>query len=335
MRKVRIILGALTAVTLLTVGEANAQAPTSNLTATKTDGQISYTPGSQVVYTIVVFNAGPSDATGAVVADTKPVQITTWQWVCQSQSGGASGCTGTNGFVSTSPFTDVVDLAVGGSITYVVTANTNPSATGFLVNAVTITPPQGQSGAATDTDAIAPVSNLVISKTDGQAAVTSGASTTYTITVLNNGPSTATGAILSDPAVTGLTMTDVQCVAGNTCVTPPTIAQLQSGTFALPTMTPGQTYALTVTATVTPPTGSVTNSASITPPQGTTTNGTGCESGGGITRVFNNPTCTSNDTDTIVPVEQVPVPTLGEYALIALMLMLAAAGAMRIRRGLR
>jgi uncharacterized repeat protein (TIGR01451 family) len=273
----------------------------ANLQATKTDGQSTYTPGNQVVYTITVSNpSGPSAATGAIVSDTKPAQITTWSWVCQSQTGGASGCDGSGGQVSTSPFTDTVNLPVGGVITYVVTANTDPSATGSLVNTVTVTPTQGQAGTATDTDTIAPVSNLVISKTNGGSTVVFGGTTTYSITVVNNGPSTATGAILSDPSVSGLSKTSVSCAPSpGVCVSPPSIGQLEGGSFALPAMTPGQTYVLTVQATVTSVTGSITNSASITPPGGTTTTGSGCTTSGGIVRSFSNPTCTSSDTDTV------------------------------------
>jgi uncharacterized repeat protein (TIGR01451 family) len=268
---------------------------TANLQATKTDGVNSYTPGTQVVYTISVSNpAGPSAALGSVVSDTRPAQITTWSWVCSpAATGGATGCTGSGGFTANN-FTDTVDLPVGGTIFYTVTANTDPAATGPLVNTVTVTPPNGQAGQATDTDAAAPIANLGILKTNGGTTVVFGASTTYTITVTNNGPSNVTGAPLIDPAVTGLNKTNVSCgpVPG-ACAAPPSIASLEAG-FALPLIVAGGTYQITVTATVTSTTGSVSNTAKVTPPGGTTSNS--CTPG---TRDAADQSCSSTDTDAV------------------------------------
>jgi Domain of unknown function DUF11 len=94
--------------------------------------------------------------------------------------------------------------------------------------------------------------DLAITKTNGTTAVVSGSTTVYTIRVTNNGPSLVSGAILSDPAVTGLNATAVACSATpGQCVTAPTVTQLQSGTFALPTLANGEFYEITVTVTVT------------------------------------------------------------------------------------
>src|SRR5665647_3090447 len=48
---------------------------------------------------------------------------------------------------------------------------------------------------ATDTDTVNAVADLAIIKTDGVASVNAGGSTTYTITVTTNGPSSVTEAI--------------------------------------------------------------------------------------------------------------------------------------------
>ncbi len=94
--------------------------------------------------------------------------------------------------------------------------------------------------------------DLAVTKTNGVGTLVSGSTTTYTIRVTNNGPSIAAGAAFSDPAGTNLTKTAVACsaAAGNQCVTPPTIAQLESTTFTLPALTATQFYEITVTATV-------------------------------------------------------------------------------------
>src|SRR5665647_2939382 len=115
---------------------------------------------------------------------------------------------------------------------------------------------------ATDTDTVNAVADLAIIKTDGVASVNAGGSTTYTITVTNNGPSSVTEAILSDVAAAGLSKTAVACSGTpGQCVTAPTVVELQSGTFALPALASGQTYQITVAANVTAISGSVSNTA--------------------------------------------------------------------------
>ncbi|MFY8207462.1 MAG: hypothetical protein ACOVKN_10570 [Arenimonas sp.] len=98
-----------------------------------------------------------------------------------------------------------------------------------------------------------PSADLSITKTNGVTTLVSGAATTYTVRVSNAGPDAATGAIISDPAVTGLNKTAVACSAavGNKYVTAPSVAQLEGGTFALPALAVGEFYEITVTATVT------------------------------------------------------------------------------------
>ena len=68
--------------------------------------------------------------------------------------------------------------------------------------------------------AIAATADLAISKTDGVATVTTGGTTTYTVVVSNAGPNAADGAIVRDPAVTGLTKTAVSCSAAGGAVCP-------------------------------------------------------------------------------------------------------------------
>ena len=150
------------------------------------------------------------------------------------------------------------------------------------------------------------LADLVISKTDGATSVTAGGSTTYTIRATNNGLTSVTGAILGDPLVAGLSKTAVACSAApGQCTVPttPSVAQLESDTFALPTLASGQFYEITVTANLTAISGNVTNDAAITPPAGITNPGTSCVTSGGIIRSFNagTGTCTSTDTDSVTP----------------------------------
>jgi hypothetical protein len=135
-------------------------------------------------------------------------------------------------------------LAAGGGFTPNVANGT------VVLNAQAVAP--GARIICTYTNAL-PSSDFSITKTNGVSSLISGASTIYTIRATNSGPDAATGAILSDPAVTGLNKTAVACSAavGNKCVTAPSVAQLEGGTFALPALAAGEFYEITVTATVT------------------------------------------------------------------------------------
>lgn len=78
--------------------------------------------------------------------------------------------------------------------------------------------------------------NVSITKTNGVTSVLSGASTTYVITVANNGVSDADGSVLKDPATPGLTCTTPpSCSASGGAVCPgaPSVAALQGAGITL------------------------------------------------------------------------------------------------------
>ena len=146
-----------------------------------------------------------------------------------------------------------------------VTVTATATSDGTLTNSVAASSTNGGIGnTATDTLTVTPVADVAISKTDGVANVNAGGTTTYTIRVTNNGPSGASLVILGDPAVAGLTKTDIACSATpGRCSTAPTVTELESNTFTLPDLGSGQFYEITVTANVTAGSGSVTNTASV------------------------------------------------------------------------
>lgn len=134
--------------------------------------------------------------------------------------------------------------------------------------------------------------DLAVVKTDNSTTANAGSSITYSVTVTNNGPDAST-ATLRDAAATGLNKTAVVCgVTPSTCVTPPTIANLQAG-FITPTIPSGGSYQLDITTTVTATSGNVTNTATVTAPSGTTD-----------PIASNN---SSSDTDTVKPVTDLAV----------------------------
>jgi uncharacterized repeat protein (TIGR01451 family) len=101
--------------------------------------------------------------------------------------------------------------------------------------------------------------DLAITKSNGvvaPATLISGATTTYTLVVSNNGLGAANGSLVTDPVVAGLTATAVTCTGatGSATCPPPanvTLALLQGSGIVIPTLPTGGTVTFTVTATVT------------------------------------------------------------------------------------
>ncbi len=167
----------------------------ADLGISKTDGSATYTPGAGITYTIVVTNAGPSDATGASVTDTVPAVITGTTIGCVAT--GTANC-GTNGSLGNSLSYTGVNIAAGAGnyLTITVSGTVSPSAIGNLVNAATVTAgaqtdPNSTNNTATDTDTPNAQADLTVIKTDDvNGATTLGSSFTWTLTV-NNANATA------------------------------------------------------------------------------------------------------------------------------------------------
>jgi uncharacterized repeat protein (TIGR01451 family) len=129
----------------------------ADLAITKTDGVTVVAPGGSVTYIITASNAGPSNATGATVADAFPAMLT-GSWTCAGAGGGTCTASGVGNI------NDTVNLPVGASVTYTVNATLSSSATGTISNTATIAAPAGVTdpnpgnNAATDTDAITVIS---------------------------------------------------------------------------------------------------------------------------------------------------------------------------------
>jgi len=285
-----------------TVAEA---APVADLAITMTDGLGNVLAGASTTYTITVTNNGPSSVTGAVLSDPAAAGLAKTNVTC-SATPGACVSAPTVAQLESGTFA-LPALAAGATYQITVTANVT-AGDGSVSNVATIAAPSGTSdpapdnNSATDTDAVNPVADLAITKTDGVTSVVVGGATTYTITVTNNGPSSVAGAVLADAVAAGLVKTTVACSATpGTCVTAPTVAEVESGTFALPALANGATYQITVAANVTAASGtSVSNVATIAAAIGTL-----------------DPTPDNNsatDTDTIDPLPNLAITTAASPA---------------------
>ncbi|MEO5914482.1 MAG: Ig-like domain-containing protein [Luteolibacter sp.] len=241
----------------------------ADLSITKTDGVTTATSGGSVTYTITASNAGPSNITGATVADVLPASLTP-NWTGVGAGGGTGPASGSGNINANN-----INLPAGGSFTFTVSATISASATGSLSNTATIAAPAGVNdptpgnNSATDTDTLIQSADLSITKTDGVVSATPGGSVTYTITASNAGPSNVTAATVADslPAsITGATWTGVGASGG----TGPAngSGNINATNLSLPA---GGSFTFTVTAPIAPAaTGTLSNTATVSAPAGVT-----------------------------------------------------------------
>lgn len=164
-----------------------------NLSISKTNGVTSSVAGLPVAYTIVVANAGPSDAPSARVEDVLPPELLDAIWTC-TPTLGTGQCQG----IGYGPIDSVVDIPVGESLIYQVDALLASSATGTLVNTASVQvlgdaeDPDLSDNQATDTDAIVVRADLAVTAHAPDAFDPAGPDPMgYRVDIQNIGPSDA------------------------------------------------------------------------------------------------------------------------------------------------
>jgi uncharacterized repeat protein (TIGR01451 family) len=240
----------------------------ANLSVTKTDSPDPVTAGQNITYTITVANAGPDTATNVQLQDIVPNNTT---FVSFSSPGGWSATTpaiGSGGGIIQASNPSLTVAAGPQTLTLVV--NVNPGTTSAIDNTTTVTsdisdPVTSNNVANTTTTVTAPTADLSVAKTDSPDPVTAGQNITYTITVNNAGPNTASTVSLSDTIPTGTTFVSFTSPVGWTPSTPP-VGGTGTVTATNPSLTVAagaQTFTLVVNVNAAT-TGTVTNTATIT-----------------------------------------------------------------------
>ena len=116
-----------------------------------TDGSTWAIAGRAITYTIVVTNAGPDPASGALITDTLPETISGVSWTCVA-TGGVCAAPSGSGNISTT-----VNLNAGGVVTVTVSGLVAPGANGTLVNTAYVSylgDPNTDNNHATDSDIV-------------------------------------------------------------------------------------------------------------------------------------------------------------------------------------
>ena len=187
----------------------------ADLIITKTDNSNTYTPGTPITYTIVVYNNGPDDATRFNIIDNIPANISGLTVNCTP----AGNCGTNTSSGNTISFTGAF-LAARNQLTVTVSGIVDSGAVGNLSNTAEVIVPANAgyrdlfeaNNIATDRDTQRSVYDLVILKSDGISTYTAANTQfNYTVEVTNNGPSDALGITITDARPSGITSWNWTC----------------------------------------------------------------------------------------------------------------------------
>jgi uncharacterized repeat protein (TIGR01451 family) len=159
--------------------------------------------GGAVTYQLAVVNNGPSDAANVSVTDSLPVGVT---FVSATGTGWVCSNVGNVSVTCTRPV-----LAAGATAPTITVVVTAPAQAGSLSNTASVasttadpTPANNTSSVVTTVTASA---DLAMTKL-GPPTVTASGSVTYSLVVVNNGPSDAASLTVTDTLPAGVTFTN-------------------------------------------------------------------------------------------------------------------------------
>ena len=165
-----------------------------DLVLDKSVDQTVLSPQETVEYRIKIDNDGPSDAANTTFTDTLPSHVT---FVSGSTSLNGVGVQHSGGVVTANLGT----MKPGDVVIVTLLATVNDDATGTLVNTATVAAPK-EVNLSNNTDTVSnpvePKIDLAITKLDSRDPVEPGSTFSYTLDIVNNGPSDATGVVVTD-----------------------------------------------------------------------------------------------------------------------------------------
>ncbi len=146
------------------------------------------TPGSRISYQLVISNAGPSDARTVVVGDGLPTPLSAVQFsASQGSCTGGGSCT-------------LGNIPAGGQATISVIGTVAANATAPFTNTATVvsTTPDNNpaNNSSSVTTAVSGSADLALDLTS-TPTVSAGETAVVTVTLFNNGPSYATGTVIT------------------------------------------------------------------------------------------------------------------------------------------
>ncbi len=211
-------------------------------------------------------------------------------------------------------------IAASGSAQYTITVTVDSSTSGTLTNNAAVTSstgdPDGSNNSTSEMTTVTPSADLSLTKVVDNAIPDVGSNITFTLTVSNAGHSDATGVAVGDLLPNGYTFFSASTATG--------IYTSGTGVWAIGSIANGGSATLTITASVNA-TGDFTNVAQVTAADQNDPDSTP-----------NNNIATEDDQDrsatTSVPVADLSIPTLSEWGVALLGLLLAGIGVALARR---
>ena len=222
--------------------DTDALVASADLSLTAT-GTTAVKAGLGVGYSVKVSNGGPSAMPGVTVRYPLPAGVT---YSSSTGSGAGWSCASVSGTVTCTLGTT---LAVGAAPALVINATSSPAATGTLVNGFTAGPASSDPNTGNNSASVSTVysasPDLALTAT-ALPSITAGSSATYSLSLTDNGPSSATGATLSYtlPAgfsyssASGTNWTCSQSASVVSCALAGTLAPATSSTLAITVGTP-------------------------------------------------------------------------------------------------
>ncbi|MDX1523411.1 MAG: proprotein convertase P-domain-containing protein, partial [Anaerolineae bacterium] len=150
-----------------------------------------------IVYTVTVENNGPHGATDLIISDTLPLSLT----LVEANPGQGSYAAG---------LWDIGDLEANAQATLTLSATVEPGTAGqTIINTAEVFSVTQFDGTGANNRAEAPLTvalaDLAVNKTVDEPNPNENDTIEYTVTVGNNGPTAATGVVLSDTLPAGVT----------------------------------------------------------------------------------------------------------------------------------
>ncbi len=222
----------------------------TDLSVSKSDFPDPVPVGQPLTYTVTITNNGPVAVASVTLTDKLPANT-----VFVSSIPPAPDCTQVSKVITCT--LGLLDVNANTTVTIVVT----PTVDGIITNTATVTGSGNDlvtgNNVATQTTTVLPAANLSISKSDAPDPVNAGNILTYTLTVVNNGPSSAQNVVVTDTLPLSVSVTNVD---------PTTNTQIgQQVGWNLGLLNNGETRRLTVAVTVdSNASGIITNTAVVT-----------------------------------------------------------------------
>ena len=160
--------------------------------------QTSVAPEEVIDYTIKIDNTGPSEAANTTFEDVLPGGVTFVSASATFNGADFDANLQHSGGIVTG---DLGTVESGDVVIITIVAKVNADAEGTLVNTATVIAPKEidlSNNTDTVTNPLTPRIDLAITKVDSRDPVEPGGSFSYTIDYVNNGPSNATGVVVTD-----------------------------------------------------------------------------------------------------------------------------------------